>query len=249
VQTALIYPPALQYLMEDQTYHLVLAHLFPQQRYDSFVRTLKGYKILDNGAAEEQLVRGKSIIETAWTWEVDEIVVPDFPGAWRSTLEYAQDFKRFARPDFKYAGVAQGREIDEVLACIRGLSFLDYISVLMLPRSLCAEERTNRYYLAEALTEEFGSRFEAFHILGSSWWIREVVTLAELPQVRGIDTSMPVKMGLHCIDIATTSEHYNTFPTQGDYFDIESIDSEQEECIVRNARTFRSWAAAPLSPL
>jgi len=236
--------------MKDQDYHLVLAHLFPQKTYRDFVRGLRGHKILDNGAAEEQTVFGKDVIEAAWTWEVAEVVVPDVPGNYFETWQAAREFEKFVVPDFKYMGVAQGNDMSEVMACINGFSFLEYITVLGLPRSLCIEHRMNRYYLAEIMTERWGSRFNAIHILGSSWWLREVVALTELPLVRGIDTSMPIKMGLHNIDIARTDEHYNTFPTQEDFFNIEAVGSSQEEYIARNVNTFRSWAASsPVSSL
>lgn len=243
MRTALIYPPALQYLFQDQTYHLVLAHLFQQKNYRDFVRQLKGHKILDNGAAESQLTKGRNLIEIGWTWEVNEIVVPDLPMDYHGTLATARQFKQHVVSDFEYIGVAQGRTISEVMACMNGLSLLSYITKLALPRSLCRDHKLNRYYLAETLHRmDLPSRFKAVHCLGSSAWPKEAVSLAEIPIIVGIDTSMPVKLGLNQLDISKVRE-YHQQPTKNEYFDIETVTLEQETCIVNNARTYREWAA------
>jgi hypothetical protein len=247
VQTALIYPPALNRLFQDQDYHLVLAHLFRQPNYRTFCRHLHGHKILDNGAAEGQTVNFEDLIQTAWTLEVDEIIVPDVPKDFRRTyntaLEFGQQIGEHVK-DFKYIGVAQGKMLSEVIACINGLSHLDYITGLALPRNICDIDKMQRYFVAQMVEESWPGRFEFIHCLGSSSWLREVVVLTEIPQVRGIDTSMPVKLGLHGITIAD-HQGYDMAPTKDDYFSIEDIGWNQEQFIDDNVRTYREWAATP----
>ena len=250
MHTALIYPPDLHHLFQDQEYHLVLAHLFPHKKYRDFVRTLKGYKILDSGSAEGAPISGRELIEIAWTWEVNEVIVPDvYNGHYRDNLDLAVDFERHIVPDFKYMGAVQGHGIEEVMACLNGFSFLEYITTIGLPRNLNRDNKQDRTFIAQDVIPKWTEgRFESVHCLGCSEWVREVALLS-MDGVRGIDTSMPVKLGLDYRYLGGIAS-YTPSPTTDEYFLADyDLDDLQRGFIERNVELFRTWAATPSGEL
>jgi hypothetical protein len=192
------------------------------------------------------MVDPQGLIRGAAAIRADEVVVPDKMGDCDTTIKMARAFEKIARahPEFKYVGVVQGRNMAEHVKCARALSFLDYIRVLALPRNMCKVHRLQRYYFAEVIPEmsDMAARWDAIHCLGASSWTREIVALTELPLIRGIDTSMPVVLGLAWLDLATTSDYT---PRPIGYFKLAAVDQSQEVYIERNVRTYLEWAATP----
>ena len=215
MKTALICPPHLLEKYASQTkYHLALPHLFRLEKYQEFYQTKSDdgdFVILDNGAAEGFAYGAKHILTLADLINADEVVVPDAMGDANETLALAQYFARYAKPDHQYMFVIQGTTMEEVLFCLRALdngnSFM-YVTTLGIPRHLYYIEPTARAQITEWLIREnFHLRYD-IHFLGANPWMDEPTVLNDLTTglegFRGMDTSLPIYMGLEGrrIDVA-----------------------------------------------
>ena len=184
----------------------MLPHLFRHQKYRDFYRTRSkegDFVIRDHGAAEGLEYGAKHLLTRAGDMNVTEVVVPDTIGDANDTLAKAQYFARYAQPEFQYMFVLQGSTSEEVMFCLRALdngNSFSYITTIGIPRHLYSIDKHFRSTLAEVLLREsFDARYD-IHFLGASRWAKEVKYISHLteghPGFRGIDTSLPIYMGL-----------------------------------------------------
>ncbi len=242
MQIAII-PPKAYTEMAAGDYHLILPQLIETKKrsaYRLFYKEVEGYKILDNGAAEGAMVAPAHLMEVARDLAVDEVVVPDILGDAAMTYRLAREFNNVANSYdwLKFTGVVQGRDRAEIVQSIHLFMDLEYISVLAVPRHLCQKvSKYVRYDIVNALHDELAERFEAVHFLGSSSWIKEPVLLSDLPIARGMDTSLPVYMGM------SGKTLYDSWqPRPKGYFNSGHIGLAKEEIIYDNIRRYRDWA-------
>lgn len=243
MNVALICPPHLLEKYATRTrYHLVLPHLFRSQKYLDFYRTrIDNFIILDNGVAEGHEFGAKHLHTLAGEAAVNEIVIPDTMGDANDTLAKAQYFARYAQPEYQYMFVLQGRDVQEVMFCLNNLdngAMFSYVTTIGIPRHFHDIDKNFRVHLAEHLIREaFNDKFE-IHFLGASSWMREVVLLAEAVQYienfRGIDTSMPIYMGLEGLHIGE-----DTYISRPDNFFDRTDDNE---AVQGNIDTYLDWA-------
>ena len=238
-----IIPPLGNTGLAEGDYHLILPQHIDHLRrtaYKLFYQTTSGYKILDNGAAENKLMKNDDLMGIARMLSVDEIVVPDILGDAAASYQLAKQFEPYALDHswFKYMGVVQGRDRAEIAQSVHMLMDLEYISVLAIPRHLCQKvSRYERFDIVYAMGTDIAERFEAVHFLGSSGWPKEVVLLADLPLARGIDTSYPTYMAQMGYGLAEP-----WCPRPKKYFKTALID-EKEELARDNIEQYRMWAA------
>lgn len=247
MKIALIAPLDMLDLVEEYNteYHLILPHLaISYPNYNNFYADIKGYKILDNGAAEDELVDHDDLHLVAWQTKADEIVVPDVMGNCQATIEKVWAFEKWAQPhNFKYAGVVQGQTMAEVVKCLNFYDHCGWISTVHIPRILNRLiHRTFRYTLLDALTSNIGShfsyRFDQIHCLGASEWLTEVAALNSVPIIRGMDTSLPFVMGL--AGRFLTGGQY--LSRQSDYFNLKcSRQSTNWKVVKKNVELYLSW--------
>ncbi len=218
---------------------MALPHLAHQKRYKDFFqqRSRNDYIILDNGAAEEFEFGAKHLFTIADHLDVHEIVVPDALGDTEETLARALAFSRYAVPEYRYMAVAQGQTFQEVLKCMNAylsMGPLNYITTIGLPRLLTYQDKRMRVTLAEwIMKEKFYATLE-FHALGASAWMKEVMVLSDYPCIRGIDTSMPVDMGLQGLNI-----HKDEYiPRTPDFFELSKPNRQVEI----NSDIYLQWA-------
>jgi hypothetical protein len=208
MQLALIPPIPLLETISNRPYHLVLAHLC--QRYPKYKETytsFEGYKILDNGAAEGELITDPDILHgLAEDIGAQEIVLPDAMGDGLATIDMANKFPRDSR--FKYMGVAQG---DNPAGCARGI----LCDVLALPRIINKNNPWNRWRIADKLKDQIDV---PIHCLGQGGWVREPALLAQLPNVRGMDTSLPYVLAHAGLPITEVGMYTGKRPD--DYFNL-----------------------------
>lgn len=245
MQVALITPPALQAWVVDTHYNLVLAQELTRYTYmDYFRGRAIGTVMMDNGAAEGEMLSDGQIIAMATKLEPDEIICPDHLGDMDETLEAVTRFRRTARPfdDWNYLAVAQGTSTKEVIECAKRLLTDEkyaWLSGICLPRLMLKFGRTTRVHVAERLGTYIGDR--SLHCLGSGGWTREVIALADIPYVRGIDTSAPVAMGIRGQDIV----HHPYKGRPDDYFGTTEVRGSTNIDLIRhNVRTYLAWANA-----
>ncbi len=243
MNVALICPPHLLEKYGTVTkYHLVLPHLFRSQKYLRFYQTRKDdFVILDNGAAEGYEFGAKHLLTLAKDVGANEVVIPDTMGDANDTLAKAQYFARYAQPEYQYMFVLQGKTVEEVMFCLNNLdngAMFSYVTTIGIPRHLHKIDKNFRLNLTEHLIKEaFNDKFE-IHFLGASSWMREAVVLAEAVQYvenfRGIDTSMPIYMGLE--DRYINVDRYMSRPDN--FFDR----TDDNKAVQANIDTYLDWA-------
>lgn len=244
MRVAIIAPVDMLELAALTDYHLILPHMMENDTYARFYTEVGGFKILDNGAAEPSglVVDPNELHEIGISCGVSDIVVPDELSSCDRTIELARAFSRSARPgQFGYIGVAQGNTLAEIIKCVNYFSHCDWITTLALPRILCKMHKMQRYTLVEGLYKEYAQDFPGgFHLLGASEWIREILAIDELGLVRGVDTSLPIVMGLAGWRI--TDEYTARRPN---YFS-EQVDrnTTRWRLIRDNVGTYLEWAGA-----
>ncbi len=224
----------------------MLPHLFRSQKYLDFYQKrskARDWIILDNGESEGLQIGAKHLLTLGRQVSANVIVVPDTMGDGNDTLAKAQYFARYAEPDFEYMLVLQGSTVEEVMSCLHNLdnnNTLSYITTIGVPRHLYDIDKNFRVQLTEHIIKEhFNDKFY-IHFLGASPWMREVVLLAEtvrdLDNFHGIDTSMPIYMGLEDIYIADVM---NSERRPENYF---TRSDDNEGMISANIDTYLDWA-------
>lgn len=226
--------------------------ILPQQAdedeaYRRYYQAQRGYKILDNGAAEGTPASFDDILRIAYELQVDEVVCPDVMGHCDATLEYSRTFVDFVRGsypqafgDFKFGVVLQGKSMSEVLKCYNGFGYFQWFeecSVCYIPRILANNiQRNFRINFMEAIEQGAVDRhFEEFHALGGTHHLKEVVTLADTT-IRGIDTSQPAVLAHHGYSLR---EDANSRARKPDFFQA-TLD---HELLKDNIELYLSWAS------
>lgn len=206
--------------------------------------------ILDNGAAEGVEFGARRLFSMAESIEANEIVVPDTLEDTVDTISKAKAFVPYARPDFKYMAVVQGKNMAEVMRCLFFYSTapdMMYITAIGIPRILCKQNKAFRTNLAEFIIKEALHTQFQIHFLGQSPWVREVASLAAIVDgheahhwdavgFRGIDTSFPIYMGQQGLHIDDGGP-YKSRPEE--YFDWTH---DRPHITMRNVRTYLQWA-------
>lgn len=243
MRVAFITPTSLLHLTEHTGYHLALPQPMRQHsRYYNFYRSTYGFKILDNGVAEGLPVDASSLISLANLIGANEIVIPDALYDSLSTIHMVDEFEEFAKanPRFSYMGVVQGKDNLEALRCMDTMADRDYVDTIGLPKCLSEWDVEARPKLAQ---QAMSITNKPIHCLGSApSAIMEVSMLAEVPNVRGIDTSLPIFAGMWGFDIKRDNVEGAFRPDN--YFDMTIVDEEELSVIKRNQETFLEWARA-----
>jgi hypothetical protein len=249
MKVAFIAPSLItEYVCSKTDYQLCLPRpLELQTDYFDFYRKASGnghHVILDNGAAEGELVNPQELLEAAAIIKPAEVVIPDVMKDVRATLSMAKQFDlRYGDvpAEWNYIGVAQGETVNEVMSCVDGLVNFDLVTTIALPKHLCKtlDDPNARVKLARFIREEY--KQISIHCLGSDpSAIMEVAALASDDIVRGIDTSMPVFCGLWGFDIKRDNIAGARRPAE--YFSYYVTDEEMV-VVERNIETFLEWAS------
>lgn len=226
---------------------MALPHLCHQPRYQDFFQTRNKdeWIILDNGAAEDVTFGAKHLHTLADLIGAKEIVVPDTLFEFRETLGQALQFGQIADPKFRYMAVLQGRTMQEFQKCLEAymvMPILQYITTIGVPRLMdTAIGEGARVGFMEWVQGQGLDAVLEYHCLGGTSDLAEVEFLADIPAVRGIDTSAPVYMGLEGRSL--TDEY---FSRPADFFDRYKL--EHEEVLDQNIRTYLEWAQYEYNP-
>jgi hypothetical protein len=229
-------------------YQLVLPeHLANSAYQEAYMEARRrgDYLILDNGAAEGELLSHGQLRSMALGLMVNEIVVPDSLGYMDDTLQLAKDFFRFGTDArFNYMGVIQGTTYAECCACVEAYSDqFSQISVLGIPRHLITtcEKDSIRADLAVFIRRRFGyGRFNV-HLLGTSPHhireLREYQSQFAVAGVRGVDTSAPFNYAYHAKSIIEG----DASSRPDNYFDVRV---NQSQALQYNIQLLKTWADA-----
>jgi len=247
VRVALIVPTAHLQEIPDTDYHMVL----PQQvladgTYAEWYATKKGYKILDNGAAEGEPVSFSELLDVAYAIDAHEIVVPDVMGHAEGTVAMSREFMDFVRnnrpqalSDFKFGVVLQGKSMDEILKCYNAFGYYKYFAectVCYVPRILANNIQKNlRVNFMEAIDGgNLDRHFDEFHALGATHHMKEAALLADT-SIRGIDTSQPAVLTQYGVDMSTGDTTARS--RKVDFFEAQ-LDSD---LLKKNLELYLTW--------
>lgn len=261
MKTCLICPvPSLeQYVDEQCTYHLLLAHLLEVPGYVDFYRQrakLGDYVILDNGAKElgagfgmEKLLKGatqvgaKEVVLSDVRFNASQTVRAAQSGLnWMMTLKGRLAYENAGCP--KLMVVPQGTNLTQWFDCLRALLVLvgDFIATVEeMPEPTVAYAYHYDHLFKGGLPKllDFGRPAEDIHFLG---WTRNLSTLQyladECPEVRSVDSGRPfsyAKAGLHCAPGVDN-------PGRDKDFFTEAMPEDKDELTRSNINTFRQMA-------
>jgi hypothetical protein len=236
-------------------YHLVLAHLIgtddmfvEDSIYDKFYREVQGFKILDNGAAEGELVGDAGYLhQLARYIQADEIVVPDVIGDAHETAVSVLQFGHFVQPDdFGYMAVLQGQNMSEIQRMLDLYESEEWITTIALPRVLLKTFGDDiRVNLARIIQGETRFKKENIHCLGAGSWMREIQMLTRLDLVRGMDTSLPINYGLASVALPDegVEQPEQIVKRPSNYFGANvARNTDVWQIIKHNVDTYLSWA-------
>ncbi|SRR5580765_6218249 len=189
-------------------YHLMLAHMSTDYDYMSYYSTVaRGYKILDNSVIElGRALHPDELEQAIAALNPHELVLPDTPGSHKDTYEAAQKLGPFFKakyPDLKLQVVPQAEDGGSVCFMKSMYKFLQIpeVDTIGIPKSL-KEERLNVLRLIEA---DRPTHWD-YHLLGT--WGNPANELRQVPidhpWIRGVDSKIPVRLGLHGIALHPT---------------------------------------------
>jgi hypothetical protein len=207
--TKMMYIPPFQMMGEPSMgtafRHLMLPHLIYNPMYSNFfskAKNLGQYIILDNGKAEHVQISHEKLAGIAWSYKVDELVLPDSMGDPEETQSLARLFlgeHRGSLPVKMKIGYAlQGRtefELKEAYDTLRKSTRLyDSIDVLYIPRLVVTPDNPRARVNTAAYIFDKERLPKPIHFLGASVhaidegkWVRDGLG----GRIRSMDTSAP----------------------------------------------------------
>lgn len=198
MKVAHILPQAHLNTQKDNDYHMVLPSWCHEPRYVQWFQNAKGYKILDNGAAENDEQDWDRLFRLADEIGVNEIVIPDVMGDTDASIGKAAVFleeakKRGLSGKYKFGAVVHGSTMEEVVMCYTAYAinkFKASIDLIYLPRIIANNVHHDiRINLLKAIDSgTIDAFFPEIHCLGASLNLKEVMHL-KTTSCRGIDTS------------------------------------------------------------
>jgi hypothetical protein len=250
---ALIPPNSMHTWMLDGGVNLMLPWQFSQLTEASVHSMMADrYTILDNGAAEGPAISWNQLAILADKWHVNEVVLPDKLGDAEFTIEVARQAGPLTAPlrerGIKIMAVVQGQTLAEVMKCVYAYAGWEHIDVIALPRILNKNfMSTSRVRLAESLAEDPLLSHQTIHCLGAYYpFPTEIKSLAQLPNVRSMDTSMPFVYGYAERFVRNGYPRNKTLERPGDYFNV-IFNKRQKEVSSVNVNVCLDWAKAPRS--
>lgn len=209
MKIALIAPYSLLESTAHSDYHLLLPQCLENKGYEDYAllmcRRAGTHVILDNGADDDGLVHAAELQKLGSQIGVDEVVIPDIldnPGA---TLKQVVEWDKLSWSYEMVKGIAvvQGTDPTQLQNLIDAYAVVDSIETIAFPRrwGLTMSPAT-RLEMADWTLNKYGNRFK-IHFLGAqAGFPEEVLEAARMPNVRGLDTSLPFSCGYHMVDIA-----------------------------------------------
>ena len=191
---------------------------------------------MDNSLVELGKPAGFATMKTAIETVIsDYVVMPDYLGQSLLTIEACRTFALLINrlDPHQLMAVPQGTNIEEVLYCAGELAKLDGVKAWGIPRHL-TESLGTRKIITDSLTRLYPKM--PIHQLGFSNNIQDDIECTRMPNVMGIDSAMPIWLGLDNKDI----NHYTTqHPSRPkDYWETAHESNSYVGC---NLLAVRNW--------
>jgi len=220
--------------------HLLLAHLLKQnEEYFRKYKEVKGYKIIDNGAFEGQLMNFDEVVKLAEQVDANEVQLPDYLFDFEKTIKEAKESleKNDVRDRFKVQFVVQGSSREELE---KGVQFaIDNNLVIGIPHEPCQmvyrRDFAPREPLLAWIAKEYGEEMlKNVHLLGCHDMFEFYSIYYQ--KCRSMDTTLPIKLGIHRITLPSIED----VKRPANYFTVNHLDGNQVDSILRNLRYIKS---------
>lgn len=237
--------PVLQQI-KDADYHMILAPMLRDQAYQMFYLQTSGFKILDNGAAEGNILTARKLIDLADAVNPDEVIAPDAMHDAKTSIDWLVAFIRRIR---------ESEEVKSwrVMAVLQATNWTEFNNILetaltfnvgsvALPKLLVKHMGpATRLAAAEIVREKSDV---PIHCLGCSTHLHEVKELANQGIVRGIDSSAPAVLGLQGQPIKNARYDWELSHSAIPNFWTQESNTQVEV----NLDAFRRWCDGPAAP-
>lgn len=213
-------------------WYYCLAHLYYQHEdYRKFfkkVKSIGGYVILDNGAAEHSLVTEDILLEIVRDLKPDEVIAPDILYDSKNTIKNLKRFIKRMEDEFlithtKVFGCPQGKSVSDWLWCYEQMLNLPQVKVIGLSKisvPYCWKSAKNDQLIAESRNEcvkylvSHDLLLKPIHCLGMGD-PKEYLYYHQLPKkvqflIRSTDSCYTVLAALNSIDFGKNFERVKT---------------------------------------
>lgn len=185
--------------IEENHYHMCLAHLVANSKYADFYKGMsnKGkFVLMDNGAAEGSQLSPQELVAMYGIINPTEIVLPDTLNDCVDTLRKTLAFAHvYSDLPYRFMGVPQGKNFDEWCACVEVMlrePRINTIGVSKFLNIITGDEDIRFHacaYIAK-VASALGRRDIEVHLLGCDEAPELVGQIQELfPFVRGCDSA------------------------------------------------------------
>lgn len=224
------------------SYHLLLAHevLKEPTRHRNFYGAHKNsFVIMDNSLIElGESLPAQDLIRAATIVNANTLVLPDKlldkEATIRMSLEAAEELMPI-RGTLGFLVMAQGRNEREALECATYLAKeIPGVNMIGIPRALTAATGSRI-----AITQQiFGSLGLPIHQLGFSDNMQDDILSARLPGVMGIDSAVPIRLGIKGWRLKVDAQDNNDLPPREEnYWLATDITPE----VITNLDRVRGW--------
>ncbi len=221
-------------------YHLLLAHDVVAQAdaYKEVFDDIENlYVIMDNSLCElGHPVTTEVMLEACKIVPPTTVVLPDYMNKYSETIS-ASSQALFEWRDAglrSFMGVIQGQNLTEMRKCMQEMSRLPNITAWGVPRCTTYAIGTRWGILQDCIMMNDGRRI---HLLGFSDNLRDDVACARLFKVSGIDSAVPVRLGLAGTEI---DMNVNEHAPRGNFWET-AIEANPQA--VDNLKIVRKWIA------
>jgi hypothetical protein len=237
-------------------FHLVLAQITEVNYISSYMYGPDDddFIVLDNGAAEGNMVGMGELLQRAVAYAADEIVLPDVIGNAEATINLVKDAMYQWRnhpvgaqvPVRAMAVVQSSGASSEWQECIKAFEKIDAIKTLGIPRHFLDKDKWMRHQVVSWIKGMgLDERFEV-HLLGTNpKWCTEVSFMAKNhPWIRSVDSSLPYNYAIAGVPLTDTMNRSIPISRVKDYFTKErTYDQNQRALVIDNINTFMRWAS------
>lgn len=237
-------------------YHLPLAHdaLKHPNEYQAFfhhmgvssghsyggshLASLDRIVILDNSVIElGDAVNTNMLLEAARICRATHIVLPD---KLQNSIEtYNLSYKAWCemhydvRGNHRIAVVPQGESLETWIKCAEMMAESIGVDLWCVPRNF--EDRLGTRWDACEILRMIKN--VPIHLIGFSDWIYKDMYAASHPNVIGIDSAVPIRVGQEGTDIMLSG----LYKSRGEWFDSVTSSTPLDMAVLRNLKKVRGW--------
>jgi hypothetical protein len=210
MKIAIVAPRADLVDFSNTNYNLTLAPLYEDPKFYQHWKESKRYKILDNGAAEGNLMDPDDLVQLAIDTHQHEVVAPDVLGKSAETLTMTRRFLttyhgQLTKNHIRIMAVPQGKTFEQFRDCLWEMVNDPRISVIGLNKRMDLLPPYNLrlawLYALKHILSPAMFKHKQFHLLGASRVLGEPYFVSrDLQWIRGLDTTYPITAGANKIN-------------------------------------------------